>query len=165
MACATNLATIAKVCGGGNAAGIKKTIYVVETSDIQTIPSATNHDISTDITMQTGKVFFKWAVSEQDQELKTVPEGDVDNIAYKTTLKAFIPRLKAATSNILNDVPGAELIVIATTKDGKNVLIGQLDDGALMKVEQSATGKNGYVITFEWTSSYIPYFYSGTIAV
>lgn len=162
MGCITNLASIAKECNGGNAPGMKTTLYLVEKDDVASIAAAVAHEVDT-ITMEATKVFFEIAISKGDQQLITAPEGENENVTYNTTLQVFIPASSSAKSNILNDFPAGEFIVIAEDKKGRLRIYGDVSEGMTIRPQEQITDKNGYLLTGSWESNNLPYFFTGAV--
>jgi len=165
---ASTLAAIARACGAGNAKGLKGNVYVANKEDITTIPAAGagTHVVSTNLTMASLKVFFTWAISKIDHDLQIVSEGDQDANSFKTTLTFLIPKVSAANTYIVGlSATGCEFVVITEDANGNKRIIGDLINGATLKVNEKVKDKNGYEVTFEWESALPPLFYTGTIAV
>jgi hypothetical protein len=162
MACVFASGTIDKICGEVNAPNLTRILSVVGADDITTIAAATAHVISTDFTMVATKVFFKWNFAKEDNSYTS--ERDPETGLWKTEVKIFVPKLQATTTNILNGMNGDNYIVVVKDLNGKNRLIGALDNGCRVAVKEQTSPKNGYEITISWESANAPYFYTGAIA-
>jgi hypothetical protein len=163
---ASTLATIAKACGAGNAKGLKGTLYIANKDDVATIPAAGagTHLVSTNMTMESTKKFYKWEFSKIDHDLQITSEGDQDANTFKSVLTFLVPKVTAANTYILGlSATGCEYIVIVEDKNGNKRIIGDLVDGAILKVNEKVKDKNGYECTLEWESALPPLFYTGTI--
>lgn len=160
------LADILKQCGDGNAPGLKQKIYIEKQSNIEAIPAtdADSHIISGVITMKDTNTFHVFDISKYEQEFKVTTEGDEDSNTKKAELKFFISKIDAVKSRILDtNSNGCPLIVIPTDKNGQRRLMGDLEDGAYMKIEETATPKNGYNVTITSEANHVPYFLTGAI--
>jgi len=168
--CCDTLATIEKICGGTNAAGFAKQIYIACEDEVTAIPAKDNypttgaaHTVSTAITLAATKTFKIWNVSDVDQELTTVPDGDPGFQTFITTMKFRIPSVSPLSSHILNGIIGGGFIGIVPDKKGQRLLIGERGNAATLQVEMSLTDKNSYLVTLTWRHSALPLFYTSTI--
>jgi hypothetical protein len=167
--CCIDLKDIPKFCGGVNAPGLEKYLKLTCGEEVTAIPAATDHKITGNITFRaadpaatpavTAGQFYTWHTSKDEQEFSS--EQD-ENGLWKTKFKAFIPKLTAEKSNILNSASGGEdKIVLVPDRNGNSRLIGSLSNGCMLKVKEQVSPKNGYVVEGEWESSHSPYFYEG----
>lgn len=164
---ASTLAAIARACGAGNAKGLKGTIYIANKTDIDTIPAAGagTHVVSSNITMESGKVFYAWDISKIEHDLQIVSEGDADANSFKTTLTFLIPKISPTNTYIVGlSATGCEFVVIVEDANGNKRILGNLVDGCNLKVNENVKEKNGYNCTIEWESALPPLFYTGTIS-
>lgn len=172
--CCTGLATIEKACGGGNTPGLKTKIYVACVDEVATIPAvdASSLIVSTDITMRAADAgppaiaagtFKEWSISKINGTWTVEAVGEGENISYNVTVNAFINKISASKSYILNSATGGEFIVIAEDKNGQKRLVGDIDDGCSIKVGEQTNDANGYPVVIEWTVNHLPYFYTGSI--
>jgi hypothetical protein len=163
MSCCTSLANIARTCGQGIRPGIATKVYVACKDEITAIAAATAHVIDDPFTYAQGKHFHVWDISQMDSSYLVEPEGDADARYYKSTVQFFIPALAAAKSFILNSITNGEFIVLVSDHKGQTRLLGDLVRGALISFQEQTNDKNGYVVTIEWESNILPYYYEGTI--
>lgn len=167
MSCCTTLADISRECGTGVRPGLATTVYVCCKDEVDTIPAdnGTSHTIATDITLDTGKQFFAWEISQLNGSYLCEPQGDVDARYYKTTVQFFIPALAPAKSFILSGITNGEFICLVTDAKGQVRLLGDLTRGAYISAQEQTNDKNGYVVTIEWESNEVPFYYTGAIDV
>jgi hypothetical protein len=161
MPCVFTAATIDKICGEVNAPNLTRILSVIGADDVSVIAAPTAHSISTDFTMVATKVWFKWNFAREDNSYTS--ERDPETGLWKTEVKIFIPKLLSATTNILNGMNGDNYLVVVKDLNGKNRLIGALDNGCRVVVKEQTSPKNGYEITITWESANAPYFYTGAI--
>lgn len=165
MSCCTTLAAITRECGTGIRPGLATKVYVACKDEVTTLPAdnGTSHTIETDIVLDTNKAFAEWDISQLNGSYLCEPQGDVDARFYRTTVQFFIPALAASKSFILNGITNGEFIcLVSDAKDQKRV-IGDLTRGAYISVQEQTNDKNGYVVTIEWESNEVPFYYTGTI--
>lgn len=153
---------VAKHCGF-NASGIKPKMYVALPSEIDTLPAPTNGVVATDITMIPTNVFKEINISKVDGQFTAEPEGDIDGLELPIVLNGFIPYMDGARSAALTGMQGGEYIFIVIDRNGKKWILGDKEEGAFFKVGVQTGDKNGYPVTIEWTTSYMPYEYTGVI--
>ena len=163
MSCCTNLATITRECGSGVRPGIATRLYVACKDEVTAIPAAADHEITTAFTMDTDKFFRTWDISQMDSSYICEPQGDMDARFYKSTVSFFIPAIAAAKSFILNGITNGEFLVLVADAKGQKRLLGDLTRGAFISFQEQTNDKNGYVITIEWESNIMPYYYTSTI--
>lgn len=163
MPCASNVAAIEEYCGATNAPKLKRALHITTLAKVDTIASATAHAISTDITMESGQVFYKWNFSQEDSSFESVQDESTG--MWNTTVKIFIEKMQAATSNVLNGMNGDNYLAEVVDRNGLRRLVGEIDNGCRVRVKEQTNPKNGYEVTITWESSHSPYFYTGAIAV
>ena len=172
--CCASLADIAKECGGGNSPGLKQKVYLACVDEITTIPApdASSHLISTDLTMRaadagppeiTAGTFKEFAISRGNSSLGSEPQGEDENVSNLVTMNFFISKQTATKAYILNALHGGEFIFIAPDRNGQLRLIGELDNGCLVRVTEQTNDVNGYNVEVTWEGNYTPYFYTGAI--
>lgn len=171
--CECTMTAIEKFCGGVNAAGLQRRMYATCEDQITTIaaPGADTHTVAT-ITMRasavgppavTAGVFYEWHFSPKDQDYKSTKNEDTGE--WNTEVKIFVPKREDEKSYLLNGLTGDNNIFIVEDKNGKKVIVGELNNGASVGVIEQTNPMNGYVVTIKWTSSHSPYFYSGSVTV
>lgn len=167
MSCCTTLADISRECGSGIRPGLATTVYVVCKDEIDTIPAdnGTSHTIATDITLDTGKKFSAWDISQLNGSYLCEPQGDTDATYFKTTIQFFIPALAASKTFILGGITNGEFICLVSDAKAQKRLIGDTTRGAYIRVQEQTNDKNGYLVTIEWESNEPPFYYTGAIDV
>lgn len=162
MACVCTVAEIEEFCGGVNAPGLDRMLSITCSDQVATIPAATAHVISTAITMTASPagVFFKWFFSKEDSTWSS--ERD-ENGMWNTEVKIFVSQLAAEKTTVFNGLTGDNMIAIVTDRNGKKRLVGDITNGASVKVKETSSPKSGYEVTITWQSAYAPYFYTSTI--
>lgn len=172
--CCETMGNIARRCGGGNKPGLKKKFHITCVDEITTIPAADadTHVISDDITMRASAVgppavtagtFKVWNISMRDSSYIAEPQGDDENGSWLVTVKAFINKLDAATTYVLNGIAGGEYVLLVPDGNGEIRLIGELDNGCMVKTKEQTNDKNGYELTITWETNHLPYYYTGAI--
>lgn len=174
MDCCVTLGTIEKMCGGGNPAGLKTKLYVACLDDIATIPArddyATDdslqpHTITADIVMEATKVFFEFNFSKTGHSYTITPEGEAEFVSNNAEIVITIPKLSPLSTYILNGMQGGEFVVLATDKNGQRRIIGDLEEGMSVTVQEATNDQNAYTVTFSLSMSELPLFYTGVIPV
>jgi hypothetical protein len=163
MSCCTNLANIARECGQGIRPGIATKVYVICKDEVEAIAAASGHIISDALTLDSGKHFSIWDISQMDSSYLVEPQGDMDVRFYKATVSFFIPALANTKSFILNGITNGEFIVLVADAKGQVRLLGDLGRGAYISFQEQTNDKNGYVVTVEWESNILPYYYTAAI--
>lgn len=169
--CTCTVATIEQFCGGVNAPGLDRMLSITCEDELLAIPApgAGTHTISTDITYRApdagppvivaGK-FYKWFFSKDNSSWSS--ERD-DNGLWNTEVKIFIPKLQATTTYTLNGMTGENQVALVPDRNGEIRLVGDLGNGAMVKVKETTDPKNGYEVTITWQSAYAPYYYTGAV--
>jgi hypothetical protein len=88
---------------------------------------------------------------------------DGENGSWLHTMKFFINKQQPGITYILNGSVGGEYIVVPKDRNNQQRLLGELDNGCTIKIKEQTNPKNGYEVTLEWESNYLPYYYTGTI--
>lgn len=164
---ATTVDTIAGICANGNAAGLKKELFVTTEAEIDTIPAATELVVSTNITMESGGLFKSWGLSNTPEKNGFLIEDvspDGDSSLFKVTVTAVIPKLNA--ERIWAARGGCNHILIVQDMNGTKWLIGEKGNGCAPKYKGEITGSlNQATVVFEWYVGRPPYTYTGTITL
>lgn len=158
MPCSSNVAAIEAFCGSANAPMLDRKLYITSADNITTIPAASNHVISSNMTMS--GLFYEWFFSKEESSYSS--EID-ENGMWQTEVKIFIEKQTSAKSHILNGVNGDNYVAIVVDRNGESRLIGDTTNGCRIRVRETTTPKNGYEVTITWESPLAPYFYTGTI--
>lgn len=163
--CVENLANIQTACAGGRqtAKDVIKA-YVARTEDITAIPSATSHIISGDITFETGEHFYQIDIDKVGSSYNFASQGEGQSKEYLNTAVIFIAGVKADVNNAINDLIRGESTWLIQDKNGNTFLIGELNSGADVAIV-AQNDRNGYTLTITWSSSHMPYQYTGAITL
>lgn len=160
------LDNIAAACGEGNASGFKTKIYVQKMSNVESIPAATadSMNVDTDIVLKATEVWKVFEISKNEQRFEIKSEGDEDSASKIAELDFYIPKSTPGKSYILHtNSVGCPLIVIATDRNGNKRILGEVEEGFYMSVDENITGKNGYVCKGKYESVLGPLFYNGAL--
>ncbi len=171
--CEETMDNVKKHCGS-NAPNLKQRVYATSAPEVDTIPNPTanskSNSITTDIIMRqedaaatppvAAGLFYDWKVAKANSSYKSVKD---DNGMWNTEVKFFIPRITGPKSYILTNTGEDNHIVIAPDKNGVLHLVGETDNPADIKVEETTTPKNGYNVTVTHSGSHAPYKYEGVI--
>jgi hypothetical protein len=171
--CCTSLANIEKVCGGGNASGLRTKIQVACVDQVDTIPAAEADSmiVSDDITMvadigdTTPGLFYEFNISKNNSSYTAENQGDEENPDYLHTLTFNILKMTPAKQHVLNGLGGAEIICTFKDRNDYQWLMGQLDEGATMSVVPNTNDINGYTCTITWRSPRLLYNYTGALSI
>jgi len=71
--------------------------------------------------------------------------------------------LSAEKTYVFSNIAEDNDIHIVKDMNGKNRIVGALDNPANTLTEETTNPKNGYVVTITWKSAKAPYFYEGVI--
>jgi hypothetical protein len=162
-------------CDPVNAAGLNRTLWATCDDELLAIPApaANTHKVTAPITYRvangtavppvTAGKFYAWKFSSEDQEYSC--EQDEASGLWKTEVKIFIEKIKAEKTQVLKGMGGENKIIVFQDKNGAKRIVGDLENGAKMKVREQSNPKNGYVVTIMWTSAEPPLHYESTITV
>jgi hypothetical protein len=164
--CGSSIAEIEKTCGG-NAPGLKTTIYIGWKNYVANIPAPNNGTliITEDIEMEEDRGMYAWEISKGGNNYESNPEGEDENVENEVVIKAFMNKLEEEKSYIMNAVHGGEYILLIPDKNGKMRLIGDLEEGCTIRVKEQTNDKNGYDLTITWPTNHLPYYYDGAIPI
>lgn len=169
--CCTDLANIEKICGGGNAAGVRTKVYVACLDQVDTIPAATAGIISTDITMVADigdgnpGVFYEINISKLNSNYNVEELGDEENPDYRHTLTFTILKMTPGKNVVLNSLDGGEVIGMFDDRNDYRWMMGDLKEGATFRALPQTGDVNGYVCTLSWRSAKRLYNYTGALSV
>lgn len=169
--CVCTVGEIEQFCGGVNAPGLDRTLFITCEDQIESIPDpeVDTHVIETDIDMRDSAVgppavaagvFYTWPFAKEDMSFVSEPD---DNGEWNTDVKIFIPRLKAEKTYVFNGMTGDNNVVIVKDRNGEQRLVGALNNGCKVKVKEQTNPKNGYEVSINWKSAHAPYYYTGAI--
>lgn len=165
--CCGGLTAIAKFCEQ-YALGLSNVIHIAEACDLDTIPApdAETHTISSDVVMDSGKVFYQWVLGDVDLEYTYASVGIVSNQSYQNTVTIFIPIQRDAIEHQLNSIINGEFVLEFGDKQGARRIVGnenspmRIPEGGIQGVINGE--RNGTTVTFQNVSN-TAYFYTGAI--
>lgn len=153
-----------------NLAGVKK-VYITYFDDA-TVSGATDysaHTISA-VTLSSGVTFFEYDFARNTSSLNSVLTKDEANGTryYTHTLELVFNKLTAAKHLEVMALAAEKLAVIVVDNNGKKWYLGADAYVSGISTEAgtgaSADDRNGYTVTLEGTSAYLPFEYVGEIS-
>jgi len=133
-------------------------------SDIETIPAATNHIVSGDITLVDLAFFYEIELDKTKSSYDFVSEGDGETQEYNNTVILGVAGVASVVTNITTGFPRSSLFLIIKDKNGNYRLLGAVGDGCNQKVQEK-NDPNATTLTFNWHSADLPLYYTGAITV
>lgn len=172
MACTCTVAAVERFCGGVNAPKLHRQLWATCEEEINEIPAPTADTlkVETDITMRaadagppaiTAGLFYTWGFSSKEDS-SWESERD-ENGMVQTSVKFFMERVNADKTYIFNGMTADNIVAIVKDRNGEQRIVGELGNGAMVKVKEVSTPKNGYEVEITWESKDFPLFYTGTI--
>lgn len=155
----------------GNNPGYSR-LYAAFKDDISAIPAASNGDVATAISMNGAAVFYEIEFDSEVGAYCTTEEqgGDGQYGQKKYTINGHIAGDDASIKSVIDAYAGVELVLVGKRKsDGVHEILGDLDQGIVLKFTKDTGGRsgnaNGYNFTGSQDYNHEPYDYSdGTIA-
>ena len=142
-----NLSATTNNCGG-NLGGLLSKIFVAKADDIESIPEpaaspANQKVIAADIVMKTGKVFREWNFQKDTGKADSNSVGNTGSKSFEDFVEGIMPRQARDVMEQLFHNINTEFVVIARTRNGDNILIGDLDNPAYFEEVKATTGLKG----------------------
>jgi len=159
MPCASSVAAIEAYCGAANAPMLDRKLFITTAAKVASIATAVAHVVAT-ITMESTMLFYNWFFSKEESSFESTQD---ENGMWQTSVKIFIEKMQSATSNVLNGMNGDNYIAVVVDKNGAKRIVGDVNNGATVRVKEMTTPKNGYEVTITWSSPISPYFFSGSV--
>lgn len=152
-----------------NLAGVKK-VYITYFDDASVSGAIdySAHTISA-VTLSTGVTFFEYDFARNTSSLNSVLTKDEANGTryYTNTLELVFNKLTAAKHLEVMALAAEKLAVIVVDNNGKKWYLGADAYVSGISTEAgtgaSADDRNGYTVTLEGTSAYLPFEYTGEI--
>jgi len=166
--CCAALAAIAKFCEE-HSLGLASYIYIIEACDITSIPAADadTHTVSTDITIDSGKNFFRWKVGGS-AEFNGNSTGSKGNQTFQNVLTVFVPMSRDEVSYLANAIINGEFVVVFVDKNGNKRILGTEHSPAMIAeggIQEAITeDANGHTFTFE-NMGKTPLHYTGAVSL
>jgi len=128
-------------CGGFALAGGLASLYIANKEDVASITKSSPTGKYDTITMQAGKVFYKFDFAKDTANFTQATEITEAGTALKQTLVFGIPNYDDEQAERIEQFAFAKVIVIAETRQGVRVILG-LDgtSGLELEVIEQATG-------------------------
>jgi hypothetical protein len=150
-----------------NLAGVKK-VYLTYFDDVTVAPVYSAHTI-TAVTLSTGVTWYEYDFARNTSSLNSVLTKDEANGTryYTNTLELVFNKLTADKHLEVMALAAEKLAAIVVDNNGKKWFLGA--DAYVSGVSTEAgTGagaddRNGYTVTLEGTSAYLPFEYTGEI--
>ena len=153
-----------------NLAGIKE-VYITYFDDVTVPASAVSesaHTIS-DVTLSSGVNWYTYSFARNTSSLNsTLTKDDANGTRYYTnTIELVFNKLTAQKHLEAMALAAEKLAVIVVDNNGKKWFVGY-DAYVSGTAEEVGTGasaddRNGYSVTLEGTSAYLPFEFTGTI--
>lgn len=135
--------------------GLATCIYIAEAADLTSIPAkdADTNIVSTDVTMDSSKVFVAWHVAEEEAQLSINSVGTQGALSFETTLTVFVPGTHDQAEEFLNTGVNDEFVLVAPDRNGNLRLIGTDYSPAFIPADGvefiQSNEKEGLTITFK----------------
>lgn len=161
--CCAKLKNIKNACKGDRKTGttIRKA-YVACEDDVDDIPAAVNHVISSNIEMVDDATFYQWDIDEVGSTWAITTEGEGQAKEYLFTGVYQIAGVAPAETDSIDGLIRGTPIFMQKDANDHIMLIGDKDNGANVAVG-AGNSPNRYSITVTWRGSHMPYFYTGAI--
>lgn len=150
-----------------NLAGIKD-LYLTYYDDVdgKLSESGATHTIAT---LPTGVSWYRYSFAKNTSSLtSTLTKDDANGVRYYTnTISLVFSKLEAAKHLEVEAMAAEKLAAIVVDNNGKAWIVGY-DSYVSASEEEAGTGasfddRNGYSVTLEGTSAYLPFEYTGTL--
>lgn len=150
-----------------NLAGVRE-VYITYYDDATVTPDTDTHTIS-GVSLSTGVSWYTYEFARNTSSLtSTLTKDDANGTRYYTnTLELVFNKLTAAKHLEVMALAAEKLAVIVVDNNGKMWYLGA--DAYVTGVSTeagtgaSADDRNGYTVTIEGTSAYLPFEFTGTI--
>lgn len=174
---AVRLEDIARFCGQNNTPGMSADFHLIPICDVTTIPAPDTYDpddvtpdptlahtISTAVTLAASKYWSKWSARKSSVTYKAEITGEEDAEQVQVTITAYLPKMTNLKTWYMNQgINGRFAVLMADRNGGDPRLIGEIDNGAKVKVTEDSNPKNGYNLEITCLMDNFPYYYSGAI--
>ena len=142
-------------------------VFIAAKSDVKTIPPATSGDVSSAITMETGKVFIDFPFDDEAGSFCSMEQPEAEGTTgYKYNFTMFYAANTAAAKAALDALDGVYCIIIGQRSDGSKEILGDTDRGIRLYIarEEAKGSRAGYPLTGSVIMDHLLYTYSnGTI--
>ena len=119
------------------------------------------------MTMKTGKRFFKIEIKKNSAELKYTIQGESGSRSFKSSLQIYSPALRAQLLGFMAATANQELVILCQTANKDWHMLGDGDEGCEYESGEATSGKagtdaHGADLTF-YTDTAAPTIYKGDI--
>lgn len=120
------------------------------------------------MTMKSGKRFFKIEIKKASAELKYTLQGESGSRSFKSSLQIYSPALRAQLLGFMAATANQELVILAQTANKDWHMLGDADEGCEYESGEATSGKagtdaHGADLTF-YTDTAAPTIYKGDTA-
>lgn len=120
------------------------------------------------MTMKTGKRFFKIEIKKKSAELKYTLQGESGSRSFKSSLQIYSPALRAQLLGFMAATANQELVILCQTANKDWHMLGDGDEGCEYESGEATSGKagtdaHGADLTF-YTDTAAPTIYKGDTA-
>lgn len=150
-----------------NLAGIKD-LYITYYDDVEGKLSG-NTETHTIATLPTGATWYRYSFAKNTSSLtSTLTKDDANGVRYYTNSIALVfSKLEASKHLEVMAMAAEKLAVLVVDNNDKKWIVGY-DSYVSANEEEAATGasfddRNGYSVTLEGTSAYLPFEYTGAL--
>lgn len=160
MSCNVTLSAIARHCGSNN--GGNKALYIANEADVQIVPApdANTATISTDLTMETGKVFMKLGF---DKKSCTHTEDPGDNGQVTGSIVAEFSKDDGTKRHLFDEMRGGDYVVIVEDSNGMKKIARSCECSPAFASGTAGGDKNAWTVTFTYDDG-MALEYTGAIA-
>lgn len=118
------------------------------------------------MTMKSGKRFFKIEIKKNSAELKYTLQGESGSRSFKSSLQIYSPALRAKLLGFMAATANQEMVILCQTANKDWHMLGDADEGCEYESGEATSGKagtdaHGADLTF-YTDTAAPTIYKGT---
>lgn len=123
------------------------------------------HTITDDIVLKAGYAFAEWTFRKTDAQYKAEKAGEEDAEIVNVTSSMYIPKITPLKTYLLNQTINGRFLVLISDRNNPNPrAIGEIGNGAMVKVTENTNPKNGYLLEITGINfDEYPAFYSGAV--
>ena len=162
MSCGTVGKIERALCGTRGTAKDVVRAWYAPVDSVLTIPAATNHVISGDITLEVDAYFYEIGIDKVGSSFNFTGQGEGLSKEYANTAIVFVNGVHPSVSKVVTGFINDHYILIVQDRNGNKWLFGAVGDGAEC-TPVATNDRNGYALTYLWNGPYMPYAYTGAI--
>jgi hypothetical protein len=123
------------------------------------------HTIADDIVLKADYFFAEWTFRKTDAQYKAEKAGEEDAEIVNVTASMYIPKITPLKTYLMNQTINGRFLVLISDRNNPNPrAIGEIGNGAMVKVTEQTNPKNGYLLEITGINfDEYPAFYSGAI--